>query len=202
MQPSIKSIEWDEALKLIHAVLEGDEPASAPELEGNDSNWECSRKAAVGLLAHGLREGADGFSYVHAAEIEGLILTANHAAPRDPDTEDFEERYRQFPNHVAIATMRGAAVELGILYLFWRSKDAESEIGKLPREALAKRPPRTHAPQQTSPLFDHLVGKPQQRRRQREPVQGHSRLPTLLRSSRSCLGNAPKASSSTTPTAR
>jgi hypothetical protein len=133
-------LNWDEALKLIRAVLEGDEPPSPPELEGNDSNWAWSRKAAVGLLAHGLREGAGGFSYMHAADIEALILAANHAAPRDPDADDFEERYRKFPNHAAVATMRGAVVELGILYLFWRSKEAESDIGKSPREALAKLP--------------------------------------------------------------
>jgi hypothetical protein len=36
--------------------------------------------------------------------------------------------------------MRGTAVELGILYLFWRSKDGSSEIGQSPRDALAKLP--------------------------------------------------------------
>jgi len=131
---------WDEALKLVRVVLEGEEPRSPPDLEGNDSNWAWSRQAAVGLLAHGLREGAGGFSYAHAADIETLIVAANHAAPRDPDTDDFEERYRKFPNHAAVTTMRGAAIELAFLYLFWRSREAESDIGKSPREALTKLP--------------------------------------------------------------
>jgi hypothetical protein len=103
-------------------------------------NIPTRRKSAAELLAHGLREGAEGISFAHAAAVQALILALNRAAPRDPDTENFEESYRSFPHYGAQSTMRGTAVELAILYLFWLSKYESSEIGQSPRDALAKLP--------------------------------------------------------------
>jgi hypothetical protein len=72
--------------------------------------------------------------------VQELILELYRAAPRQPDTENFEESYRSFPHFGAQSTWRGAAVELCVLLIFWLSKDKESEVGKSPREALEKLP--------------------------------------------------------------
>jgi hypothetical protein len=133
-------LDWDGALALIRAVLERPSSPTPTGLEGDDPDWSWSRKAAAELLAHGLREGAEGISFGHAAAVQALILAVNRAAPRDPDTENFEESYRRFPHYGAQSTMRGTAVEVAILYLFWLSKDENSEIGPSPRDALAKLP--------------------------------------------------------------
>jgi hypothetical protein len=133
-------LDWDGAQALIRAVLERPSGPMPTGLEGDDPDWSWSRKAAAELLAHGLRGGAEGISFAHAAAVRALILAVNRAAPRDPDTENFEESYRRFPHYGAQSTMRGTAVELAILYLFWLSKDENSEIGQSPRDALAKLP--------------------------------------------------------------
>jgi hypothetical protein len=133
-------LDWDGALALIRAVLERQSSPTPSGPEGDDPDWSWSRKAAAELLAHGLREGAEGISFAHAAAVQALILAVNRAAPRDPDTENFEESYRSFPHYGAQSTTRGTAVELAILYLFWLSKDESSEIGRSPRDALAKLP--------------------------------------------------------------
>lgn len=133
-------LDWDGALALIRVVLERSSPTTPSGLEGDDPDWSWSRKAAAELLAHGLREGAEGLSFANAAAVRALILAINQAAPRDPDTDNFEESYRNFPHFGAQATMRGTAVELAILCLFWLSKDESSAIGQSPREALAKLP--------------------------------------------------------------
>lgn len=133
-------LDWDGALALIRAILERPSRKMSSGLEGDDPDDAWSRKAAAELLAHGLREGAEGLSFTYAENVRALILAANRAAPRDPDTQDFEESYRRFPHYGAQSTMRGTAVELAILYLFWLSKDESSAIGQSPREALAALP--------------------------------------------------------------
>jgi hypothetical protein len=133
-------LNWDGALALIRPILEHRFGSTTSGLEGDDPDWSWSRKAAAELLAHGLREGAEAIAFAHAATVEALILALNRAAPRDPDTENFEESYRSFPHYGAQATTRGTAVELAILYLFWRCKDEHCEIGRSPRDALANLP--------------------------------------------------------------
>jgi hypothetical protein len=133
-------LDWKGTLALIEAVAR---PAAQPlpsGIEGDDPDWSWTRKAAIELLASGLRRGTDGISFVHAGLVQELILELYRAAPRQPDTENFEESYRSFPHFGAQSTWRGAAVELAILLIFWRSKDQDSEVGKTPREALEKLP--------------------------------------------------------------
>ena len=132
-------LDWTNALGLIAAAVR---PASRPPsgIEGDDPDWSWSRKAAAELLAAGLRQGENGIPFTQAEFVQELILDLYRAAPRLPDTEDFEESYRNFPHFGAQSTVRGAAVELAILFMFWLSKDTDSEVGKAPREALNKLP--------------------------------------------------------------
>ena len=47
---------------------------------------------------------------------------------------------RKDPQFSALQTVRGAAIELCVLLLFWQSKDPASAIGQAPHEALARAP--------------------------------------------------------------
>lgn len=137
---SHNDFDWKGALALVCAVLEPSVDSTSSELEGDDPDWSWSRKAAAELLARGLRRGAEGIPFTHAQAIQALILKLNASAPRDPDNDDFEERYKAFPCFGALATARGAAIELAILFIFWLSNDPASGIGQSPREALVLLP--------------------------------------------------------------
>jgi hypothetical protein len=133
-------LDWNGALALIEAVTRPAVQPSASGMEGDDPDWSWTRKAAIELLASGLRQGKAGIPFAHAALVQELILALYRAAPRQPDTDNFEESYRSFPHFGAQSTWRGAAVELAVLFIFWLSKDQGSEVGKAPREALEKLP--------------------------------------------------------------
>jgi len=91
------------------------------------------------LLAQGLREGEDGIAFSNAAAVQALILDLNRAAPRDPDTESFEEDYRRFPHH-AQSTMHGAAIEIAILFIYWLSKTNRVRLANRPAMPLPSCP--------------------------------------------------------------
>jgi hypothetical protein len=133
-------LDWDNALALIASVARPVTSPSPSEMEGDDSDWSWTRKAAAELLASGLRQGADAIPFAKAWLVQELILEFYRAAPRLPDTENFEESYRSFPHYGAQSTSRGAAVEFAVLLIFWLSKDKNSEVGKTPREALKNLP--------------------------------------------------------------
>ncbi|MEH2480557.1 hypothetical protein V1282_003914 [Nitrobacteraceae bacterium AZCC 2146] len=131
-------LDWGGALALMKAVADPTLQSPPSGMEGDDPDWSWTRKAAIELLASGLRRGADGIPIAHAKLVQELILTLYGAAPRQPDTDNFEESYRSFPHYGAQSTSRGGAVELCILLIYWLSKDTESEVGQSPREALNK----------------------------------------------------------------
>lgn len=133
-------LDWNGTLALIEAVARPAVQPSPSGIEGDDPDWSWTRTTATELLASGLRQGADGIPFAHAGFVQRLILELYRAAPREPDTENFEESYRSFPHFGAQSTSRGGAVELCVLLIYWLSKDGESEVGKLPREALEKLP--------------------------------------------------------------
>lgn len=133
-------LDWKSTLVLIEAVGRLCCQPLPSIIEGDDPDWSWTQKAAIKLLASGLRRGAEGIPFAHARFVEELILQLYRAAPRQPDTENFEESYRSSPHFGAQSTWRGAATELGVLHMFWLSKDDESEVGKSPREALVKLP--------------------------------------------------------------
>ena len=130
-------LNWTGALALIEAVARGVQPPLSG-VEGDDPDWSWSRKAAIGLLASGLRRGAGSIPFEQADFVQEQILVLYRAAPRQPDTDDFEESYANAPHFGAQSTWRGAAVELAILFIFWRSKDEDNEVGKEPREAIQR----------------------------------------------------------------
>ena len=125
-------LDWNGALALIATVARHGAEPSLSGMEGDDKDWSWSRKAAVELLASGLRQGAKGIPNANAALVQELILKACSSAPRLPDTEEFEGRYRNSPYFAAQLTSRGAAVELAVLLMFWLSKNRTAKLAKHP----------------------------------------------------------------------
>ncbi len=89
------------------------------------------------MLAAGLRQGDEGIAFKHADQVRSIVETLIRIAPNEPEIEDFEERYRREPFFAAQATLRGLAVELCFLLMFWFSKDPSSSLAAEPRKALA-----------------------------------------------------------------
>ncbi|OSI78079.1 hypothetical protein [Bradyrhizobium canariense] len=132
-------IDWDGAVALIAKVIQSSERPSGG-LEGDDADSSWVRKAAADLLASGLRQGAQGIPFAHAALVIDLIQDFYRTAPRQPETEAFEESYRSYPFYGAKGTTRGTAVKLVLVSLFWLSKDAGSVVGRSPQAALDNLP--------------------------------------------------------------
>jgi hypothetical protein len=137
-----KDFEWSNALKLIGYVfgqLHQTVDASTV-IEGDDPDWKWACKAACETLAAGLRRGGDGIGFAHTGLVRSLVLSFLLQAPKQPEIDDFEERFKREAFFAAQGTLRGQAVELSILLVFWLSKDASNAIGASPREALANFP--------------------------------------------------------------
>jgi hypothetical protein len=136
------AIEWAPCLELVVAVLDRSQgaPVGAATVPGDDPDWSWTLQAAVEWLKSALARGADGVAFVHASLVQSLVFalyhrTAGLAAPTEARRGDSNQPYI-----AAIQTARGAAVNLCVLLLFWRSKDPSSAIGQAPREALAHSP--------------------------------------------------------------
>ena len=131
--------EWAGVLTLItSAVARHGEPIDPATLfDGDDRDWSWAGVKAAELLAAGLRQGAEGIAFEHAVQVRSIVGTFIRIAPNEPEIEDFEERYRREPFFAAQATLRGLAVELCILLMFWLSKDPSSPLVVEPRNGLS-----------------------------------------------------------------
>lgn len=115
---------------------------SATVAEGDDKHWWWACIAAGELLTAGLRRGSQGIGFEHASLVKSLVFAALGFAPTHPEVGEgeFEDRYRRDPFFAAQTTLRGIAIELSILLVFWLSKDLSTQIGTAPREALQNLP--------------------------------------------------------------
>lgn len=136
------SFEWGSVLKLIENAVGQLHQTIDPStvLEGDDHDWTWACKTAAETLAAGLRRGAGGIGFEHAAMLRSLVLSFMTIVPKQPGLEDFEDRFKREPFFAAQATLRGLAVELCILLVFGLSKDTSNSIGASPREALTNFP--------------------------------------------------------------
>lgn len=134
--------DWGKVLKLIEFAYNQYSQVINPATltEGDDKDWTWACHTAGELLAAGLRRGASGIGFEHTALVRALVRTALTTAPNHPEIEDFEDRFRRELFFGAQATLRGTAVELSILLIFWLSKDASNAIGAAPRDALLNLP--------------------------------------------------------------
>lgn len=135
-------LDWNGAVALIARVIQsGQRPPSG--LEGDDADSVWSRKAAADLLASGMRQGAQGIPFAHEVLVMALVQEFYRKAPREAETEIFEESYRNYPFYGAQGTARGTAMELVLVLLFWLSKDGDSVVGRSPHAALENLPDLT-----------------------------------------------------------
>jgi hypothetical protein len=137
-----RNFAWGDVLRLIaHTLGQFGQPIDpATMFDGDDRSWTWACMKAAELLAAGLRQGAGGIDFEHAALVRSIILALTRLAPRDPEIEDFEERYKREPFFAAQAVLRGLAVELCVLLMFWLSNDPTTPVGAQPRQALANSP--------------------------------------------------------------
>jgi hypothetical protein len=133
-------LDWGACFELLDAVTArlGDGAKDA-RAAGDDADWSWTVLSAIELLAVSLGRGESGMPFAHAERVHALVLSLYEAVKRMPGEGDkrLDRKDRYFS---ATQTMRGAAVNLCVLLLFWRSKDETSVIGKAPREAIAASP--------------------------------------------------------------
>jgi hypothetical protein len=136
------NFSWGNVLKLIESAFARFHDSIDPStvFDGDDRSWTWACIKAAELLAAGLRRGAEGIGFEHTNQVHMAILALMQLAPREPEIEDFEERYRREPFFAAQGTLRGLAIELCILLIFWLSKDTSTLLGTEPRKALAHSP--------------------------------------------------------------
>jgi hypothetical protein len=107
---------------------------------GDDPDWSWALQSAVGWFAAALGRGTDGIAFAHADTAQALVLALHLRVAQLPATNEDERGDRKHPYVAAVQTLRGAAVELCILLVFWQSKNPESTIGVAPREAFDRAP--------------------------------------------------------------
>ena len=135
-------MDWVQCLELLKCILEKSAatPNSSSAVPGDDPDWSWVLRGAVEWLASALRRGADGVAFVHADTVRIAVLGLYHRVARLPATNEDARVDRKHPHFAALQTARGAAIDLCVLFLFWRSKDPASTIGQAPQEALARAP--------------------------------------------------------------
>jgi hypothetical protein len=133
---------WTTVLELIAHVFSHipESVDSSGLVTASDTHWLQAGQSASELLKSGLRRGADSIGYEHATPVRNLVFMLLEHAPCQPETEDFEGSFTRDAFFATQATLRGSAVELCLLWLFWLSKHNVSPIAIAPRAALTTLP--------------------------------------------------------------
>lgn len=138
---SQKNLPWGPILNLMEIVIARVEQAQsvADAVEGDDQNWNLACSTTGSLLRLALGQGASGISYEFSSQIFFIIGGLLRVAPKKPETNDFEKQFEKHTYFSAEQTMRGRAVELLIMHLFWESKHQCSPTHEKPHSALSIR---------------------------------------------------------------
>jgi hypothetical protein len=136
-----REIPWGSLLALMEtAIAHGKDGSTESKIvEGDDPDWLWSCTTAAGILRFTLGQGREGIAYEYAGRVLALIFALNRIAPASPETNDFESQFERHTYFTAEQTLRGRALELCIMYLFWESKQAGSALIENPRAAMAIR---------------------------------------------------------------
>ncbi|QBQ95927.1 hypothetical protein [Paraburkholderia pallida] len=135
---SQSNFAWAPVLDLVsHTFSKLGDSVGEPDLTvAGEQGWIQACRSASELLKSGLRRGAESIPFEEAATVQSLVFILIEKAPREPEVEDFEERFARDAFLAATATLRGSALELCVLWLFWLSKSSCSQISVAPRTAL------------------------------------------------------------------
>lgn len=133
------ALAWRPVLDLIAVALSKVHAPIGPSesFQGNDPSWVWVYTAAAELLKSGMGLAPRTVDQSHEGQLRSLMLEFLKNAPKEPDIEDFEDRYARNAFFGAEMTMRGAAVQLCVLFLFWQSKQPGSKLNDTPRAAFA-----------------------------------------------------------------
>lgn len=139
---SLKDTEWSNTLKLIdHIAGRYDDPISPGDLaDGDDKSWSWACMSAAELLAAGLRGGATGIPFASADQVQALVLKFVDITDKPTDVPDFDGDFRKGPYFAAQRTLRGSAVELCVLLVWWICREPSGHIAAAPRNALENLP--------------------------------------------------------------
>lgn len=137
-----REFDWAKVLKLIEFTTGQFHQTIDPSTlaDGDDRDWTWACKAASDLLGAGLGRGAGAIGFEHAPLVRSMVFTVVGIAPKQPEAKNFEKQFHRDPYSAAQATLRGKALELAILFMFWLTKDSSTTLGASPREALAQLP--------------------------------------------------------------
>jgi hypothetical protein len=142
-QPAANGVDldWASCLGLLDTVVARAKIESSVALvPGDDSDWSRAIRSAIDLLTASFGRGAKGMPFAHAERVRPLVLALYHQAIRCPVREDEARQDRKHRYFAAYQTLRGAAVDLCMQFVFWQSKDKESVIGRAQHEAIANSP--------------------------------------------------------------
>jgi hypothetical protein len=142
-QPAANGVEldWASCLDLLDTVVARAKIESgAASVPGDDSDWSWAMRSAIDLLAASFGRGAGGMPFAHAERVRPLVLALYHQAIRFPVREDETHQDRKHRYFAAYQTLRGAAIDLCMQFVFWQSKDTESVIGRAQHEAIVNSP--------------------------------------------------------------
>lgn len=136
-----RGLPWNSMLALMEAVIARVEEGG-PEsriLEGDDPDWLWACTTAGSILRFTLGQGLEGIAYEYAGRVLALIHALVRIAPVIAETNDFESQFERHTYFSAEQTLRGRAIELCIMYLFWESKQVSSPLHENPNAAMALR---------------------------------------------------------------
>lgn len=131
------TLDWAACLDLLDAIVaQAGQEAGAGSAPGDDTDWSWTVRSAIDLLAASLRRGAAGLPFAHAERVHALVLALYRQAKRmsaAADGNTLDQKHRYF---AASQTLRGGALDLCMLLMFWQSKDGNGAIGQAPKEAM------------------------------------------------------------------
>jgi hypothetical protein len=133
-------VDWGQCLELITSILKQSQSPSdnSTIIPGDDPGWSWTLRSAVEWLASALSRGADGMPFIHAEAVRAIVMGLYRRIAHSISKNEDERADRKHPYFAALQTVRGAAIDLCVLLLFWQSKDPTSAIGQAPRDTLAR----------------------------------------------------------------
>lgn len=141
-QPAANGVklDWGACLELLEMVVaRAVEEPSQSSTDGKDVGWSWTLYSAIVWMAAALRRGAEGIPFAHFEQVSGLVPVLHRLSK---SFSGFEGPRRSDPQHIyisAIQTARGAAIDLCLLLIFWKSR-APGTFAEAPRETLARSP--------------------------------------------------------------
>jgi len=132
-------LPWPPTLTLMELVIARVDANGGENknLEGDDPDWLWACTTMAGILRLTLGKGSEGIEHAYAGRVLALIFALLRIAPTTPETTDFERQFEQHTYFSAEQTLRGRAIELCIMYLFWESKQPGSPLHQNPGAAMA-----------------------------------------------------------------